>query len=208
MTMTLTCMATQATSHSSGLLYAFPPGQHIHHAQEDPGHKTFLGPNLRTHDHVFHAHECLSITGSCYLSKDFQSGKYGGVLPREVFHQHEDAEPGHGYDWPDLRANGNNPAEGHVYIGGVWIVQVGDTITADTWRVSDPDGMSNARLRYQWLADYEEIRGATRSSYTVTDAQVGKKIRVKVTFDDDAAGYREEVLRSRATLKVKPKPPE
>ena len=195
-------------SHSSGLLYGVPPGQHIHHAQEDPGHKTFLGPNLRTHDHVFHAHECLSITGSCYLSKDFQSGKYGGVLPREVFHQHEDAEPGHGYDWPDLRANGNNPAEGHVYIGGVWIVQVGDTITADTWRVSDPDGMSNARLRYQWLADYEEIRGATRSSYTVTDAQVGRKIRVKVTFDDDAAGYREEVLRSRATLKVKPKPPE
>ena len=191
--------------HSSGLLYV-PPGQHIHHAQEDPGHKTFLGPNLRTHDHVFHAHECLSITGSCYLGKDFQSGKYGGVLPREVFHQHEDAEPGHGYDWPDLRANGNNPAEGHVYIGGVWRVSVGDTITVDTWRVSDPDGMSNARLRYQWLADYTEIRGATRSSYTVTDAQVGKKIRVKVTFTDDAGN--EEVLRSRATLKVKPKPPE
>ena len=196
--------------HSSGLLYGVPPtelldgvspGQHIHHAQEDPGHKTFLGPNLRTHDHVFHAHECLSITGSCYLSKDFQSGKYGGVLPREVFHQHEDAEPGHGYDWPDLRANGNNPAEGHVYIGGVWRVSVGDTITVDTWRVSDPDGMSNAGLRYQWLADYGEIRGATRSSYTVTDAQVGKKIRVKVTFTDDAGN--EEILRSRATLKVK-----
>ena len=191
--------------HSSGLLYV-PLGQHIHHAQEDPGHSTFLGPNLRTHDHVFHAHECLSITGSCYLGKDFQSGKYGGVLPREVFHQHEDAEPGHGYDWPDLRANGNNPAEGHVYIGGVWRVSVGDTITVDTWRVSDPDGMSNAGLSYQWLADYGEIRGATRSSYTVTDAQVGKKIRVKVTFTDDAGN--EEVLRSRATLKVKPKPPE
>ena len=167
--------------HSSGLLYGVPPtelldgvspGQHIHHAQEDPGHTTFLGPNLRTHDHVFHAHECLSITGSCYLSKDFQSGKYGGVLPREVFHQHEDAEPGHGYDWPDLRANGNNPAEGHVYFGGVWRVSVGDTITVDTQRVSDPDGMSNARLRYQWLADYEEIRGATRSSYTVNEAVV------------------------------------
>ena len=193
-------------NHSSGLLHGFPPGQHIHHAQEDPGNKTFMGPNLRTHDHVFHAHECLSITGSCYLGKDFQSGKYGGVLPREVFHQHEDAEPGHGYDWPDLRVNGNNPAEGHVYIGGVWRVSVGDTITVDTWRVSDPDGMSNAGLRYQWLADYGEIRGATRSSYTATEAVVGKKIRVKVTFTDDAGN--DEVLRSRATLKVKPKPPE
>ena len=67
--------------------------------------------------------------------------------------------PGHGYSWPDLRANGNRPAEGHVYLGGVWIVQVGDTITADTWRVSDPDGMSNARLIYQWLADYERDPG-------------------------------------------------
>ena len=83
---------------------------------------------------------------------------------------------------------------------------MGDTITADTWRVSDPDGMSNATLRYQWLADYDEIQGATGSSYTVTNAVVDKKIRVKVTFDDDAAGYHEEVLRSRATLQVKPKP--
>ena len=202
--------------HSSGLLYGgvpptelldgVSPGQHIHHAQEDPGHKTFLGPNLRTHDHVSHTHICQDITSSCHQDEDFESGKYGGVLPREVFHQHEDAEPGHGYDWPDLRANGNNPAEGHVYIGGVWRVSVGDTITVDTRRVSDPDGMSNARLRYQWLADYGEIRGATRSSYAATEAVVGKKIRVKVTFTDDAGN--EEILRSRATLKVKPKPPE
>ena len=79
---------------------------------------------------------------------------------------------------------------------------MGDTITADTWRVSDPDGMSNARLSYQWLADYGEIRGATGVSYTATDDVVGKKLRVMVTFDDDTG--TEEVLRSRATLKVKP----
>ena len=124
-----------------------------------------------------------------------------GILPREVYHRHANAEPGHGYDWPDLRANGNSPAEGHVYLGGVWRVQVGDTISADTWRVSDPDGMSNAELRYQWMADYTEIRGATGVSYTATEAVVGKKLRVKVTFDDDAG--HEEVLRSRATLRVK-----
>ena len=192
--------------HSSGLLYGDPPGQHIHHAQEDPRNKSFLGPNLRRHEHVSHTHICQDITSSCHQDEDFESGKYGGVLPREVFHQHEDAESGHGYEWPDLRANDNNPAEGHVYFGGVWRVSVGDTITVDTWRVSDPDGMSNARLRYQWLADYTELRGATGSSYTVSEAVVGKKIRVMVTFTDDAGN--EEVLRSRATLKVKPKPPE
>ena len=203
--------------HPSGLLYGVPPtelldgvepGQHVHHAQEDRSRKTFAGPNLRKHDEAFHVHICRDIRPGCYSRDDFISGRYGGVLPREVYHRHDNAEPGHGYKWPDLRANGNRPAEGHVYIGGVWRVQVGDTITADTWRVSDPDGMSNATLRYQWLADYEEIQGATGVSYTVTNDVVGKKLRVMVTFDDDAAGYHEEVLRSRATLQVKPAPEE
>ena len=194
--------------HSSAMLivgYARPElldgveaGEHVHHAEVS----YVYHPNLRKHDGIYHVHECRSVTRACHDAEDFVYGTYGGVLPREVYHRHDNAEPGHGYSWPDLRANGNSPAEGHVYIGGVWIVQVGDTITADTWRVSDPDGMSNARLRYQWLADYGEIRGATGSSYTATRDVVGKKIRVKVTFTDDAG--TEEVLRSRATLKVKP----
>ena len=203
--------------HPSGLLYGVPPtelldgvepGQHVHHAQEDRSRKTFAGPNLRNHDEAFHVHICQDITRSCHQGDNYTSGRYSGILPREVYHRHDDAEPGHGYKWPDLRANGNSPAEGHVYLSGVWRVQVGDTLTADTRRVSDPDGMSNAQLRYQWLADYEEIRGATGVSYTVTNDVVGKKLRVMVTFDDDAAGYHEEVLRSRATLQVKPAPEE
>ena len=181
------------------LLDGVEAGQHVHH-EEDSGY-VYQGPNLRKHDGIYHVHECRSVTRACHNAEDFVYGRYGGVLPREVYHQHSDAEPGHGYNWPDLRANGNSPAEGHVYIGGVWRVQVGDTISADTWRVSDPDGMSNAELRYQWLADYTEIRGTTGPSYTATEAVVGKKLRVKVTFTDDAG--REEVLRSRATLKVK-----
>ena len=197
--------------HSSALLIAGHPqtellegveaGEHVHHEE---GGYVDQGPNRRRHDGIYHVHECRSVTRACHDAGDWESGTYGGVLPREMYHKHDSpAEPGHGYSWPDLRANGNSPAEGHVYIGGVWVVQVGDTITADTWRISDPDGMSNARLRYQWLADYEEIQGATGVSYTATDAVVGKKLRVMVTFDDDAAGYHEEVLRSQATLKVK-----
>ena len=182
------------------LLEGVEAGEHVHHEE---GGYVDQGPNRRKHDGIYHVHECRSVTRACHDAADWESGTYGGVLPREVYHRHDSpAEPGHRYSWPDLRANGNNPAEGHVYIGGVWIVQVGDTITADTWRVSDPDGMSNARLRYQWMADYGEIRGATGASYTATEAVVGKKIRVKVTFTDDAGN--EEVLRSRATLRVKP----
>ena len=182
------------------LLEGVEAGEHVHH-EEDSGY-VYQGPNLRKHDGIYHVHECRSVTRACHDAEDWESGTYGGILPREVYHRHDNAEPGHGYSWPDLRANGNSPAEGHVYLGGVWRVQVGDTLTADTRRVSDPDGMSNARLRYQWLADYTEIRGATGVSYTATEAVVGKKLRVKVTFTDEAG--LEEVLRSRATLKVKP----
>ena len=196
--------------HSSALLIVGHPqhdllegveaDEHVHHEE---GGYVDQGPNRRRHDGIYHVHECRSITRACHDAGDWESGTYGGVLPRELYHKHDSpAEPGHGYSWPDLRANGNSPAEGHVYLGGVWVIQAGDTITADTWRVSDPDGMSNARLRYQWLADYGEIRGATGSSYTATRDVVGKKIRVMVTFTDDAG--TEEVLRSRATLKVKP----
>ena len=188
--------------HPTWLLYGVPPGQHVHHEQEQPNPNVYVGPDLRKHDRFTHAHICRDIKPRCNENDNFNSGRYGGVLPREVTHSHADAEPGHGYDWPDLTTNGNSPAEGSVYIGGVWRVEVGTTISADTWRVSDPDGMTNATLSYQWLADYTEIRGATRSSYTVTAAEAGKKIRVKVTFTDDAGN--EEVLRSRATLKVKP----
>ena len=166
------------------LLEGVEAGEHVHH-EEDSGY-VYQGPNLRRHDGIYHVHECRSVTRACHDAEEWESGTYGGILPREVYHRHDNAEPGHGYSWPDLRANGNSPAEGHVYLGGVWRVQVGDTLTADTRSVSDPDGMSNAMLRYQWLADYEEIRGATGVSYTATDAVVGKKLRVKVTFFDDA----------------------
>ncbi len=76
--------------------------------------------------------------------------------------------------------------------------KVGTTLSVDMWRVSDPDGMSNATLHYQWLADYTEIPAATGAIYTVTAADVGKKIRVRMSFTDGTGN--EEVLRSRDTL--------
>ena len=175
---------------------------HVHHAQEKTGEGYVSGgPDLRTHDHLTHTHICRDIKAACIWGGNFNSGTYGGTLPREVTHAHEDAEPGHGYDWSDLTANGNRPAEGEPYVGhGTWRVPVGTTLSVDLWRVSDPDGMSNATLRYQWLADYTEISGATGSNHTVTAAEVGKTVRVRVSFTDDAG--HEEVLRSRNTLKV------
>ena len=53
---------------------------------------------------------------------------------------------------------------------------------------------------YQWLADDVAIDGATGSSYTVTDGDVGKAIKVRVSFTDNAGNA--ENLTSAATTAV------
>ncbi len=78
--------------------------------------------------------------------------------------------------------------------------QVGQTLTADTSDISDPDGLTNVTYIYQWLADDTEIDGATSSTYTVQSTDNGKVIKVRVTFTDDA--NNEESLTSAGTSAV------
>ncbi len=67
---------------------------------------------------------------------------------------------------------------------------VGRTLTADTSGIEDADGLSNASYSYQWLrvdTDTDtEISGATSRTYTLTEDDAGKSIRVRATFIDDA----------------------
>ena len=51
--------------------------------------------------------------------------------------------------------------------------------------MSDADGMSNATVGFQWLADDIELGQATRSSYTLVDTDAGKSIKVRVSFSVD-----------------------
>ena len=97
----------------------------------------------------------------------------------------------------------NTPATGVPTITGT--ARVGETLTADTIGISDGDGLNNAAFAYQWLADDAEINGATASTYTLTDADAGKAIRVKVSFTDDAGN--DEQLTSAATGAVVAAPP-
>ena len=78
----------------------------------------------------------------------------------------------------------NSAATGAPTITGT--AQVGETLTADTSGIADPDGLTNATFAYQWLADDAEISGATGSSYTLTSSEQGKAIKVRVAFTDDA----------------------
>ena len=92
----------------------------------------------------------------------------------------------------------NRPATGGAVIEGLPVVA--QTLTADTSGIADDDGLTNATFNYQWLADDAGIEGATASTYTVAGEDVGKAIKVRVTFTDDAGS--EESLISAATATV------
>ena len=96
----------------------------------------------------------------------------------------------------------DSPATGQPTIGGT--ARVGETLTADTSGIADADGLTNAVFGYQWLADGAEISGATGSTYTLVDADMGKAINVTVSFTDDAGNT--ETLNSAATDAVEARP--
>ena len=89
----------------------------------------------------------------------------------------------------------NSPATGAPAISGT--VQVGEELTAGTPGIADEDGLENATFGYQWLAEGSDIPGATARTYTLSNSDEGKAIRVRVSFTDDAGN--EEELTSAAT---------
>ena len=63
-------------------------------------------------------------------------------------------------------------------------------LTVSTSGISDPDGLTGVSYAYQWIRVDEmneetDIAGATASTYTLKDADEGKNVKVKVTFQDD-----------------------
>ena len=100
----------------------------------------------------------------------------------------------------------NSPATGWPGITGT--VQAGETLTATTDRIEDEDGLTDAVFAYRWVRQDPatrtdaDIEGATSSTYTVTNADEGKAIKVRVTFDDDAGNA--ESLTSDARLSAPP----
>ena len=98
----------------------------------------------------------------------------------------------------DEEEEANTPATGMPGIDGSPVV--GRTLTATTSGIGDDDGIVDAVFAYQWLADDAEISGARGSAYTVVAEDVGKALKVRVTFTDDAGN--DESLTSAATESV------
>ena len=97
----------------------------------------------------------------------------------------------------------NTPATGAPTITGT--AEVGETLTADTTGIADDDGLDNAAFAYQWLADDAEINGANASTYILVATDVGKAVKVRVSFTDDAGN--DEELTSAVTGAVAAAPP-
>ena len=87
-----------------------------------------------------------------------------------------------------LTVVGAPDAEGELTITGT--AQVGNTLTADTTGITDPDGLTNVDYSYQWIrvdsdgANPVDV-GTDSNMYTLAAADAGKKIKVKVDFTDD-----------------------
>ena len=95
-------------------------------------------------------------------------------------------------------ANVNDPPSGSVSITGS--ATKGETLTADTSGISDPDGPASLTFSYQWIRSSTDITGATSSTYTLVQADVGQTIKVKVSWTD--AGNTAESSTSAATATV------
>ena len=67
--------------------------------------------------------------------------------------------------------------------------KVGSTLTGDTVRVADVNGLTNPRFEYQPQrvdhATQTDIPGAVSKTYTLTDDDVGKRVQLQVRFNDD-----------------------
>jgi hypothetical protein len=94
-------------------------------------------------------------------------------------------------------ANMNNAPVGLPTITGT--VQEDQVLAADTSGISDADGLG--AFSYQWLRDGVDIGGATASTYTLGDADVGSQISAQVSYLD-GNGTAEGPLASAQTAAV------
>ena len=112
---------------------------------------------------------------------------------RDVFGNETDSFtfPGTGETLTNHTGTANQPATGAPQITGQ--PEVGGAVHVDT-NVSDApadaDGLTSATYTYQWyvqdsMGDLTAIAGATGASYTLTDAEEGKRVAASIFFKDD-----------------------
>ena len=135
--------------------------------------------------------EAVTIT----LPGDRECGTTGAVCTRGDDPQPLSNSPSATVAGPEEPAQTNTEAAGAPTISGT--AQVDKTLTASVSDISDADGLDDASFDYQWVRGSADIAGATDSSYTLVSADEGERIKVRVSFTDDAGNA--ESLTSAAT---------
>ena len=95
-------------------------------------------------------------------------------------------------------ANINDVPSGQPTITGS--VLVGQTISANTTGINDPDGLGT--FSYQWLRNGSNISGATSSSYAILGVDSGTTLSVRVSWIDQHG--TNEFVTSASTATVPP----
>ena len=81
----------------------------------------------------------------------------------------------------------NSPATGAPAISGT--AQVGETLTVDTSGITDEDGLDDSTFTHQWVREDSVVVGAAARTYTPTDGDRGKSVKVRVSFTDDEGNW-------------------
>ncbi len=147
-------------------------------------------------------------TGSTYTLTDEDVGK--SIKVRVSFTDDADnAETRTSAATGVVAAKPNSPATGAPVITGT--ARVGQTLTVDTSAIADEDGLDNVSYSYQWIrndgTNDADIGGQTGSTYTLTDEDVGKSIKVRVSFTDDADNAEARTSAATGVVAAKPNSP-
>ena len=103
----------------------------------------------------------------------------------------------------------NDPATGAPTISGT--AQAGLMLTASPGTIADVEGLAGVSYGYQWIrvdadgtSNPTDIAGATNSTYTAARDDVGKTLKVRVSFTDDAGFAEQRTSEPTATVVVDP----
>ena len=105
----------------------------------------------------------------------------------------------------DADTSDNSPATGVPTISGT--AQVGEMLTANTSGIADADGLANATFSYQWITDDSVIVASAARTYTPTDGDRGKSVKVRVSFTDDEGNDESLTSANTATVEARANSP-
>ena len=96
----------------------------------------------------------------------------------------------------------NNAATGAPTITGT--AQVGQTLTASPGTIADADGLTTPNYTYQWIrvdgTDEADLTASTAATYTMNNADLGKTLKVRASFTDDAGNAESRTSAPTATV--------